>query len=39
MQAGKEPRTVAVDLFMYIVHEDPHWDCMYGARYGTLRQR
>ena len=28
VQAGKEPRTVAVDLFMYVVFKDPKWDYM-----------
>ena len=28
VQAGPEPRTVAVDLWMYVVFQDPKWDYM-----------
>ncbi|MCX6630702.1 MAG: tannase/feruloyl esterase family alpha/beta hydrolase, partial [Candidatus Solibacter sp.] len=28
VQAGPEPRTVAVDLYMYVIFKDPKWDYM-----------
>ncbi len=28
VQAGKDPRTVAVDLFMYVVFQNPKWNYM-----------